>query len=432
MIELTESQNAAIEELFSFMVSEDKQFFVLKGYSGTGKTTLINHFLRNMKGYCDSYRLIDPNFINPFVQCTATTHKAAQVLEDKINREVTTIHALLSLRLTYDYKTGNEFIRPSGNPDSITESLKYSLLIIDEISMAGRSLLKHIYQLVHPTTKVIFIGDPYQLPPVKEMESIVFSNKFPEATLEGVQRQDADSAIPLFGEQMRETIKTGKFKPIPFNNFDLIHLEGPDFQHVIDNNFNDRHFGLHNKVLAWSNKRVIEYNNYIRSLFTTEDAPQQGEIYVSHGVVRRHDETVLNNNQEVIIEECREDEYKNLPTYRLIVKCLRNNIRRHVHIPINKEDFDKFLKQLANESRKNGNWAEYFAWKESVADLRPNYALTCHKSQGSTYDNVFIDLYDIGRNRNPNEVARILYVAATRARNQAIFTGHLPKEYGGC
>jgi ATP-dependent exoDNAse (exonuclease V) alpha subunit len=98
-----------------------------------------------------------------------------------------------------------------------------------------------------------------------------------------------------------------------------------------------------------------------------------------------------------------------------------------VFLPKRPHEASAILKQLAKEK----NWKDFFDVKEKVADLRPTYACTVHKSQGSTYDNVFIDLYSIGKNNKPNEVARLLYVAVTRASNNVYLYGNLPDKYKG-
>ena len=67
---------------------------------------------------------------------------------------------------------------------------------------------------------------------------------------------------------------------------------------------------------------------------------------------------------------------------------------------------------------KDKNWQAYFHIKDYWADMRPIHALTCHKAQGSTYKEVFVDLNDIGLNKNWQEVARLAYVAITRASDK--------------
>jgi exodeoxyribonuclease-5 len=72
-----------------------------------------------------------------------------------------------------------------------------------------------------------------------------------------------------------------------------------------------------------------------------------------------------------------------------------------------------------------------FEIQEAFADLRPTHAATAYKAQGSTYGTVFIDLHNIGKCNIPSTVARMLYVAITRASNQVVLFGELPAKYSG-
>jgi len=89
------------------------------------------------------------------------------------------------------------------------------------------------------------------------------------------------------------------------------------------------------------------------------------------------------------------------------------------------------LKEKLKVLSKQKDWHNYYTVKEFFADLRPPHASTVHKSQGSTYKKVFIDLVDIGANHVSEEVARMLYVAITRASEEVILYGDLPYKYQG-
>ena len=92
-------------------------------------------------------------------------------------------------------------------------------------------------------------------------------------------------------------------------------------------------------------------------------------------------------------------------------------------------DFDQFTKYL-KKLVKDKNWYKYYYYKEHVADLRNTDVLTVHKAQGSTFDNVLIDLSDLSTCRNPDEFRRLMYVAFTRAKNKVFLTGKLSQKYG--
>ena len=76
------------------------------------------------------------------------------------------------------------------------------------------------------------------------------------------------------------------------------------------------------------------------------------------------------------------------------------------------------------DGQRKKAWAQFFDMKNTYADIRPTYSVTVHKSQGSTFEVAFIDLDDISKNSNALEVARLLYVAMTRASKTVYITGN--------
>jgi len=81
--------------------------------------------------------------------------------------------------------------------------------------------------------------------------------------------------------------------------------------------------------------------------------------------------------------------------------------------------------------RKQKNWERYYYMQEKIPELRARHACTVHKSQGSSYDTIFIDAADLSTCRQPDMVARLLYVAVSRARKRVVFYGDLANKYGG-
>jgi exodeoxyribonuclease-5 len=108
-------------------------------------------------------------------------------------------------------------------------------------------------------------------------------------------------------------------------------------------------------------------------------------------------------------------------------------------MPIDFKNTKKAMKLIANMAKKakkegkdteaRNHWKKYFEIKESWLDLRAVYASSVHKSQGSTYETVFIDLADIGANWDAISVARLMYVAVSRASKKVVCYGRLPNRY---
>lgn len=109
---------------------------------------------------------------------------------------------------------------------------------------------------------------------------------------------------------------------------------------------------------------------------------------------------------------------------------LRNkfgSVYTDVPLPEDKNHFNALIKFY----QKDKNWNRYFHLKNTYPDLRPRDAATVHKAQGSTYDTVFVDLSNLSTCHNPVMVARLLYVAFTRARTRVVLYGELAAKYGG-
>ena len=97
-----------------------------------------------------------------------------------------------------------------------------------------------------------------------------------------------------------------------------------------------------------------------------------------------------------------------------------------IEIPADLQEY----KELKARAKKEKNWKVFFYLQNRMIDLRLPYATTVHKSQGSTYDEVLIDLDSFKSCWDKDVAARLLYVAVSRAKNKVMFYGTLPKRYG--
>ena len=99
----------------------------------------------------------------------------------------------------------------------------------------------------------------------------------------------------------------------------------------------------------------------------------------------------------------------------------------HVPVPTDRSHFNELVKYY----KRQKNWERYFYLKQNFPDLRPRDAATVHKSQGSTYDSVFVDLGNISTCHQADQAARMLYVAFSRAKTKVYVYGDLAAKYGG-
>lgn len=416
---LTPDQEDAADMFLQFMLDENQSKMIIRGHAGCGKSTLTRHILKVVG---QQMRLLNilvgkngEQDLNIYV--TATTNKAARVIADMVGCQPKTIHSLLGLRVVNDFKTGATKLQKTKE----YQVYRNSLLIIDEASYIDPDLL----QMIEESTmhcKVLFIGDPYQLAPVKVKHPPVFEMEVTTARLSTVKRNGGPIA-DLSGA-FREAVETDQFPNIldHVNGQEILHVDGPTFQGMVDDEYRVHDEDDHAKILAWTNDRVTDYNNYVRELRGLDTGLQEGERVVTNKPILANGGVVSTDSFVTVTDAGHEEEHYGITGTRLE---LDGHLR--VFLPHNARQVKALLKQHARDK----NWGSYFEIKDQWADLRPLHACTLHKSQGSTYGKVFVDLADLGRCNIRSDVARMLYVGTSRAANQVIFYGDLPRRYQG-
>lgn len=407
---LSSCQIAATKAFMEFMESDEKYFLLYSG-PGCGKTYLSEHLVRMVGDRYPKRRVI----------CTATTNKAAAVLSESLGRATMTIHKLLSLIVRNDFKTGKQFLSQNNK----AEIIHNSLILMDEGSMADSPLAAMLDKGTR-NCKFLIIGDADQLSPVDEPVSPLFYRGYTGYELLTVMRQAKDSGIIPLSAQLRKTVRTGTFYPLEFNGKDIIHADGPTFQRLMDEEFRENHTTIdHAKVICWRNATVNAYNSHIRSLYTDSVPFEVGEFVVTNNPIQGDGETLFSTDQMVEITSAKKGESYDVAGYWYGVD---NQIE--VFVADNPIAVKNLLASLSVAAKSGmGKWTDFFKCKESFADLRAVHACTSHKSQGSTYGTVFIDLNDIGACFEWQTVARMLYVAVTRAKHKVVFYGKLPPQY---
>ena len=420
MATLNEDQTAAANEFFQFLGDPTCSEFVIQGPAGTGKTTLISHLLNQIPKQERVLKSIGAegfNFHDTYV--TATTRKAAQVICEKLGFPNMTIHSLLGLKVENSRSTGETSLtRRSGASD-----VSKSLIIIDEASFIDEGLLEAIRSYTHEC-KVVYIGDPFQLTPAKSYSCPVFNGLMKTVKLTQIMRFDGH--IDKLSAQYRDAVSSEVFPHIVTDDVQIRHVDGPTFQQLVEESFKPSFYTNNDKakVVAWTNQRVHEYNKFIRAQKGCTAAIERGEAMITNRPIMERNGSVLYHTDAVVHVTS-----VSKPTTCKGVEGLYVTIDHTIEIFV-ATDHDA-LKQKLKELRKAKQWAEYFEILEHWADLRPPYACTVHKSQGSTYERVLIDLSDIGRCNIKTDVARMLYVAISRASKEVILYGMLPEKYQG-
>ena len=441
---LTKDQDEAVNAFLSFLMDPNESEMVLEGYPGCGKSFVTKHMVDAMKRNNKMLTLLKGRGAEITCFFTATTNKAAGILKAFIREDTSTIHSLLGLKVENDHKTGEVKLRQYNVKEKL-EKCKNALIVIDEASYIDEQLLKIIRDKTD-NCKILYIGDRYQLANIKSTRPPVFYSINNKAVLTTSKRFKENGAIAKLGQQFRDTIDTGVWKPIIPNGLDIINVSDQQYKQMIDSEFDAlEHREAEAKILAWTNEKVTQYNNYIRSKFTSAKYFQRDEqiilgnsftykTFTSRG---KPEEVVMPSESPLVVQSRAVDtkaRYKD-PSTNLdeSIDCYRVTLEKvgNVMAPYSFADKKELLKKLAAHAKKTGYWGIYFKAKEELIDLRPTFACTVYKSQGSTYKKVFIDLEDIGKCHQPEQVARMLHVAVTRASEQVILRGKLPVKYGG-
>jgi len=259
-ITLTEDQQNALESFHNFLMDPIETVFVLRGYSGCGKSTLVRTLIDRMPGFNKTARLINPEHKEYEVALTATTNKAAENLGSITGQGAVTIHSFLGLRVSTDYRTNTTTLVPR-----TTDQKENYLLFIDEASYVDKQLLSFIFKMTR-NCKVVFIGDPAQLTPVKATGTPVFDANFSGAALTTVVRQAEGNPIVDLSTKFRHTVNTGEFFSFTPDGHHVQYLQRDAFNEAIKAEFTRPDWRYQDsKILAWTNKCVINYNHFVRN-----------------------------------------------------------------------------------------------------------------------------------------------------------------------
>lgn len=401
----------ALEEFITNLYNES-WYFVFKGFAGTGKTTC-------MKRVADKAKMAGLK-----IEYTAPTNKAAKVLRGVTGKAVTT-YAFLNLRVT---KNGAAKEIAFNKKERYNYS-RIDVVVVDEASMVNKELFKYLKEGAEKFKyKVVFMGDPAQLPPVNESDSPALSGKL-GIQLTKVMRHD--NQILTFATQVREQIElpNPRIKLLNDNNGEegVWVLDRPDFKEMIFHAAKEGEFnGETSKIIAWRNERVKYYNDLARiAKYGSKAVPGYfliGEQITVGSLCMWGEEPLMNTDDDGIvmdIRECQHPIYNDFKVFELEVMPVDTlgggTVKLYKIHPDSYAEYTDHVAWLADEAKMAPKkWAEFWEIQDYFHDVRYSYASTAHKAQGSTYRNVYVDTADIMLNRNTIEAYRCLYVASTR------------------
>lgn len=436
IVTLTEDQQKASDAFFGFLMGDAKTF-VLSGGAGVGKTFLMGHICKSvMQDYETACALLGIDKQYDTLAFTATTNKAAEVLEDSLSVPVSTIHSYMGLKVQEDWKTGKTRITKT----SLYQVRRKYIVFIDESSM----LDEEMYSLILKTfldSKIVFVGDHAQMAPVNEDLSPVYENVDPDnfVFLSQPVRNAGNPALVNICKQLRHTVETGEFRPIEEVPGSIEYLDNDQMQAKLIKTFKDD-LDPSSRILCYTNSRAQDFNSYIREIRGKGARIQAGDhlVCASSGYQTRcRNKVVLHSEREVVVHEVTSEVINagmedvspdGLPVLGRVIQGTISSypgVPLSMAVPADPWQWRETIKTLA----KAKDWPRYFQLKGDFVDLRDKAACTVYKSQGSTYDHVFVDLGNIGTSYDPKQVARMLFVALSRAKSKVYLFGNLPGKY---
>jgi hypothetical protein len=424
---LNQGQSAAAEGFLEFLLADNEREMKVSGPGGTGKTHLMSNMIDSiMPRYFELCGImgIEPKYDG--VHMTATTNKAAEVLAIATQRPTSTLASLLCLKVTEDYSTGETKLtrRNDWKPH------EKKIIFVDEYTMMDTGMLNAVRDAAIDC-KIIYVGDHCQLSPVTE--AICPVDKLNIRTYELTEQMR--TSVPEFKalhEQLRYQVENNEFYPIEIKPGVIDWLDDDQMQSMIDQTFAQQTKA--SKILSYTNARVNQFNDHIRSLRHLPDEYTVGELLVSNSMVNIGKKRISIEQELEVIELAHRSTFIEVDTAGTKLEVVYATLGmssggyvEKVPIPVDRDHFNKLVKYY----QRRKQWPEYFNLKGTFPDLRPLDSSTVHKSQGSTYDSVFVDLGNISTCPNPNMVARMLYVALSRPRHRIFLYGNLADKYGG-
>lgn len=443
--EPTKGQAELIEKLSEFILNQKfNTVFLLKGYAGTGKTSIISALVKTLKAFENKTVLLAP------------TGRAAKVFSSYSNTNSFTIHKKI-----YRQKSTNDGFGKFALDRNLH---KDTIFIVDESSMisnqsgdlnvfgTGRlldDLIKYVYT-ENNNCRLILLGDSAQLPPVGINISIALNKKELEShgltvidfELTDVVRQTENSGILKNATYLRHLIanieEMNEYPKFIISNFtDIKKTTGEDLIETISNSYDKS--GIENTLIVTrSNDRANKYNEGIRnSILWREEEIAIGDILM---VVKNNyfwakdieNIDFIANGDTAVIKKIRK--YENMYGFNFADVTLRfsdyNDLEIDVKILLNalnintssleynelKKLYTNICEDYPEIRTKRGLYEKvrensYF----NALQVKFAYAVTCHKSQGGQWQNVFIDQGYITKEMIDVEYLRWLYTAITRA-----------------
>jgi len=419
-------QVEALQKLGEFLADPDAFEFCLSGFAGTGKTTVIQ------RAY-EEFRAKNKSLIGGGLAMSAPTHKAVKVLsamavEQNLPVQVATIHKMLALQKSY-VEDKVVFVQ---NP-KVEPMVKFlTAVVIDECSMVGEGLDALIRPYIEgKRVKVIWMGDRLQLPPVDDTkargEASAESRSFSAPASHDLTEVMRNGGV--IGEAIAKirdniTAKVPELARAAKDERGTIEVYGARlwFRRFLEELESD----LDVVALAYTNKSVDWINQHVRlAKFGPNVEPYvAGETLEAVSSFEQMGKIVFYTGErmKVVKAERAEEHFAgfSLPCWELEV--ILEDGSTDLIATFDASQTAEYAKQVVaarDRAKKDRSlWGAYYELKERFCSVRQGYATTIHKSQGSTYDKVFLAQSDVLKScQDPELRNRLLYVGYSRTKS---------------
>ncbi len=467
-ITYNKEQQSAIINAVSFLKhnTDPTQYYVIEGKAGTGKTTIAKEILKE--------------FEDEQIYVAAVSHKAKGVIknsfgEDTRGKKFFSIASLLGLK---------------GVNDNDTQTTKFqigikiplldnppALLVIDEASMITEDVLKKIIDINSSLSRpfqMLFLGDIGQIQPIRDdqsefyrthkdllnKKSDIFNSKHKSKLVTRVRQGEANPILPyadyFWENSQKENPEFNPTQHIVRNNqitdkgsLLFSNSEGEVLNSVIKAVKNAVEKGLtnHVKIVTYHVNEKTELNQKIHeALFGKDSDYSKGDMLILNSPYDLPDvNATMENSSEIQIKGIQDTDVDEFGVHTLYLETngtaytrTGNEQKDCVIQVVSRNDiglYNQKLQELASQAKRQTNkvlkrqmWRDFWEYKGRYADVDFGYAITAHKSQGSTYDIVVVDEKDImGTTATSNqEKSELIYTALTRPRKTAIVISSVP------
>lgn len=467
-ITYNKEQQSAIVNAVSFLKTntDPTQYYVIEGKAGTGKTTIAKEILKE--------------FEDEQIYVAAVSHKAKGVIkssfgDDTRGKKFFSIAGLLGMK---------------GINDNDTQTTKFqvglkvplldnppALLVIDEASMITEDVLKKIIDINSSLSRpfqMLFLGDIGQIQPIRDEQSEfyrthkdllnkksdIFNSKHKSKLITRVRQGEANPILPyadyFWENSQKENPELNPTQHIVRNNqitdkgsLLFSNSEGEVLNSVIKAVKNAVEKGLtnHVKIVTYHVNEKTELNQKIHeALFGKDSDYSKGDMLILNSPYDLPDvNATMENSSEIQIKSIQDEDTDEFGVHTLYLEtngtaytrtgneqkdCVIQVVSRNDIGLYNQklQELASYAKRQTNRALKKQAWGDFWEYKGRYVDVDFGYAITAHKSQGSTYDIVVVDEKDImGTTATSNqEKSELIYTALTRPRKTAIVISSVP------